>query len=155
VNEIKNNIITRTRYDTVSAYMLEVKNLTKGTLDTNYASYYNSYFGISPYGSIGISIKVPLIEGTQYGSNAYWEVITVNKDTSVNVLNKIFNNCIHYHDFYSIGLPDSKDYYQNIYLKPGVGIVHWEREFQQNCRACWGPNYQFFTRRLIDYHIAP
>ena len=100
--EVKNNTITRTRFDTVNAFMLEEKNLTKGTVDTIYIYYYNAAIWIFSF-----NIKVPLIEGTQniYGQGSYSSTNIVNKNTSVIIFNKTYDNCIYYEDSFSSGWP--------------------------------------------------
>jgi len=149
--EVKNNTITRTRFDTVNAFMLEEKNLTKGTVDTIYIYYYNAAIWIFSF-----NIKVPLIEGTQniYGQGSYSSTNIVNKNTSVIIFNKTYDNCIYYEDSFSSGWPSGINGIKNIYLKPGVGIVDWQIK-KGSFNQYSGTDSKWVIRRLIDYHIAP
>jgi hypothetical protein len=118
--EIKNNIINRSRYDTVNAFMLEMKNLTKGTLDTIYSYFYNSALSI-----FNFSIIVPIVEGTKkYYYSSFESTDFVMKNVSVNVFDKTFDNCIYNEESFSGGSP-IRDYgIKNIYLKTSIGCVY-------------------------------
>jgi hypothetical protein len=144
----------RKRYDTVNAFMLEVKNLTNGNVDTNYVFYYNAFFII--YAKIGfnILIKVPLVSGTQVigipnGYHSYF----VDKNSWITVLDKLFDNCIQCKDDFKSGWPYQTFGSNNFYLKQSVGIVYWENltghgDQYSGTSSSWG------FRRLIDSHIA-
>ncbi len=155
VNEIKNNIITRTRYDTVNAFMLEVKNLTKGTLDTNYAYYYNSSFNLQGKNEFSNYIHVPIIEGTQNISLVSGvETYIVKRGESITILNNSFDNCIYNEFSWWSGWPDRTSESKKSYLKPGVGFVDWEF-LHDDLNHYSGSNTNWDIRKLIDYHIAP
>jgi hypothetical protein len=146
--EIKNNIINRTRYDTVNAFMLEMKNLTKGTLDTIYSFYYYSSLRI-----FNFSITVPIIEGTKKYYSPYESTNILLQNTSVNVFDKTFVNCIYNESSYSAGWPSGTNEIKNIFLKPGIGCVYSRTEegkYSQYERAS-----KWYVRRILDYYIAP
>ena len=152
------NNIERKRYDTVNAFMLEVKNLTKGTLDTIHAFYNNAFFYIIPNTDTFYLYKqVQPLEGTlQY----YIHHIPISGNTkvvnnsSVSVLNMIFDNCIYTVDTfsYNAGNRGNGTTLKN-YLKPSVGFVYWE--YVDYWYYYYDTNTRWYYRRLIDYHIAP
>jgi hypothetical protein len=152
VNEIKNNIITRTRYDTVNAFLLEEKNLTKGIIDTNYAYYYNAFFRFSNF-----SIKVPLVEGSKitYGDNSFSSDYLLKKDTSIIVMNKNFDHCILKEYSYSYSIRGGFGASQTIFLKPDIGFVYMKDSKYQNAYNTPSTQTQWGVMRLKDYHIAP
>ena len=149
----------RKRYDTVESFMLEVKNLTKGTLDTIHAYYYNAQFIIkSNKDFFELFIHVPISEGTHIGkipNDTNTDSLNVIKNTSVIVLNQIFDNCIYYYDI-SVPIFGAYMYGNHLttYLKPGVGFVYWE--YYSGSSNHYGfIDDNWYYRRLIDYHIAP
>ena len=149
----------RTRYDTVESFLLEVKNLTKGTLDTVHAYYYNASFFIKPHkDAFNMFIYLPILEGkivAKVDPSATWDSTSVIKNLSVNVLNQNFDNCIYYNynNYYFAG-SYAEQYYLKMYLKPGIGFVDWE--YFDYWVSHYGNNtYGFYNRKLIDYYIAP
>jgi len=67
-------ITNSVRYDKVNSIMLEVKNTTKGTVDTNFLFYNNDTLKIKGR-FYTYAIKVPMIDGQKYkfGDYAYTE----------------------------------------------------------------------------------
>jgi hypothetical protein len=137
--------------------MLEVKNLTKGTLDTIHAFYYNSSFFIEPHiDAFRLYIKVPIIEGAYLNTNPNYPYQKTNaiKNLSVSILNKIFDNCIYFEDLSESGGSEYIVHQIKTYIQPGLGIVDWEYY------DLWASHYGYgdkgwYYRRLIDFHIAP
>ena len=149
----------------VESIILEVKNLTKGTSDTIHAfylnpNYNNAYFIIrSNKDSFNLFIKMPLVEGSSRllkpGTGFDYDDFTFHKNSSVTILNKIFDGCSYTEDFqYYYGIHKSNDYYVTTFLKPSVGLVYWEvLDILYADHAA--PNTKIHYRRLIDYHIEP
>ncbi|MEI8075349.1 MAG: hypothetical protein WCH78_11425 [Bacteroidota bacterium] len=158
-----NNII-RYRYDTVFAFMLEVKNLTKGTLDTNYAVYYDSSFNVYKMkntDNLYLTLRLPQFE-TKLASGSIiilpfyvLNIYTVVKSAVVSVNNKVFNGCIYTEvsgtHFYSS--VDTWVYHSTTFLKPAIGFVYWS--FQSEYHSQYPSNNNWSVRRLIDYHVEP
>jgi hypothetical protein len=157
VNEIKNDIITRTRYDTVNAFMLELKNLTKGRVDTNFAFYYNAHFVIKSarLDTTFVNLKLPQSEGKfPYYDNYYeYSELYVKKDTAITVNNIIQDNCTYTYDYTLKGWPNSFIYKSKTFMKPNVGFIFWY--MQSNQTDHYVKIDVWSVRRLIDYHIAP
>jgi hypothetical protein len=155
----------RVRYDTVNAFMLEVKNLTKGTLDTNYAEYYNSTFSIFSYKTLGgpypyFTLMLPQVDGGKgYGDGFvpfynFYYYNYVKKDTAVSVFDNLISSCNY---TYSSGADNNINALINItnsFLKPKVGFVQWKIYLNQSSHYGETNTYWYY-RRLIDYHIAP
>jgi hypothetical protein len=149
----------RTRYDTVQSIMLEVKNLTKGTVDTLHAFYYINYFFISPANPnfFDISIKVPLVEGISVGFqpiSLMRDNIKVNTNTVYTAFNKTFDGCYYTEDFSSTCCSEYINHNVTTYLKPNVGFVYWSVEHSDFSHYGFG-TINWGYRRLIDYHIEP
>jgi hypothetical protein len=151
----------RKRYDTVKSFMLEVKNLTKGSLDTIHAYYYNASFLIkSKKDTFNLFIYLPVLEGKAvakaYNPSASSRDTTIlNKNISVKVLDQNFDNCIYYYYDYSIFLgPYSESATIITYLKSGIGFVDWEHFYTYYSHYGYSIS-RLFYRRLIDYHVAP
>jgi len=153
VNEIKNNLITRTRFDTVSAFSLELKNLTKGTIDTDYAIYYNASFLITDK-FFNFSINLPVVEGIKYGDKGFFEENIIKKDTSIIVSNRNFENCIFSYYYAWWGTPDRISHINYNLFKPTVGIVYC-KYIDDNFNHYAGSNISWHIRKIIDYHIEP
>jgi hypothetical protein len=157
----ENRIFFRNRFDTIESFMLEVKNLTNATLDTIHAFYYNAQFFIKPNKDIfRLIMHLPIAEGTQIVKTPmpypnYLDSINVIKNSSVNVLNQKFDNCIYYSEFYSLYTgANSYGNHLTTYLKPGIGFVYWEY-FNGSGNHYGFEDDSWYYRRLIDYHIAP
>lgn len=161
VESVTNKTDYRTRYDTIGTYLLELKNLTKGTLDTLNAFYYLKYFYFIPKNSdfFDISIKVPFIEGKSGGFQPILimgDSIKVISNTSFNVFNKIYDGCYYTEDFLFNGGGGGALINHNVttYLKPKVGFVYWSVVHEFHSHYGYGSK-NWGYRRLIDYHIAP
>jgi hypothetical protein len=138
---------------TVESYILEVKNQTKGTLDTIHAFYDSTAFYIVPNkDSFELNFKLPLVEGTRQNPNG--GNVNQNKNASVYVLNKTFDSCYYNEYSYSAGGNNSVGIGLKTYLKPNVGFVYWEYIYSLYSHYGWGDT-RWYYRRLIDYHIAP
>ena len=151
IADITNSII---RFDKVNAFMLDVKNLTKGTVDTNYFFYNNDTFKIKGK-TYSFAIKLPLVDGQQYnfGPNVFEETYIVKKDTSMIVLNNRFDHSIFYEYVSSIGSPDKDTKGKCIFLNPNVGFVYWKVSYG-HINHYNGSNDIWFDRKLIDYHLV-
>jgi hypothetical protein len=151
-----------TYWGTPESIILEVKNLTSGTVETNYASYFDTSFNIlDSNGNLNLALKVPQME-TQIPMGNYvpWSYFDINyysvyNNITVPVFNKIFNGCtftevegyrfttsVQYFDYHSI-----------IYLKPEIGFVYWSTQ-SEHIRVNPGLNHHWYVRKIIDYHIA-
>ena len=143
---------------TVEAFVLEVKNLTKGTLDTIHAYYRNDFFYMWPIkDEFGLMIYMPLFEGysSTIPNQSSHDVAYVINNISINVFNQNFDNCINYFNsnssFYGAYSSSMKI---NTYLKSGIGFVYWEKSNSYTWHYGNGNSGSYY-RRLIDYHIEP
>jgi hypothetical protein len=138
---------------TVESFMLEVKNLTKGTLDTIHAFYDSTAFYIVPNkDSFELNFNLPLLEGTRQNTNG--GRIYQNKNASVYLLNKTFDSCYYNEYSYSAGGNYNVGIGLKTYLKPNVGFVYWEYIYSLYSHYGFGDT-RWYYRRLIDYHIVP
>ena len=148
----------RKRYDTVESFVLEVKNLTKGTLDTSHAYYYNASFYMRPNkDGFGLNIYMPFFEGNSYVIPNQPSPYTayVNNNISITVLNQNFDSCINYYNSYGHfygAYGESSEI--KTYLKPGVGFVDWAIYYSYTSHYGNGKS-SWYSRKLLDYHIAP
>lgn len=141
----------------VDAFLLQVKNITKGSIDTIHAFYDSSAFYIVPTkDSFYLNSCISLIDGkTQniYSHFPYKGFGNVQKNVSISLLNKQFDNCIYNYDALIGGGNFHINRSLKTYLKPSVGYIYWEYKCE------WYYYYdnilKYYYRRLLDYSIAP
>lgn len=135
--------------------MLEVQNLSKKTLDTNYLFYNNDSVKIKGkyYNYI---IKVPLLDGEKidWGTYAFSESNYVKKDTLLSLSNTLYNNSIYFRYWSSIYIPDTQGTYKTLFLNKNVGFVYWYMQSYKSMHNN-GTYRVWFERKLIDFYIAP
>ena len=149
----------------VESIVLEVKNLTQGTLDTIHTfyinpNYDNAYFMIRSKDTFNLPIKIPLVEGTKRiikpGTGFDFDDFTFYKNASVTVLNKTFDSCNYTEDYqYYYGLHRQNGYRVKTYFKANIGFVYWEVNDDWGFDNVYINYTKFKYRRLIDYHIEP
>ena len=143
--------------NTVDAYLLQVKNITKGSVDTIHAFYDSTAFYIVPNkDSCYLNSTISLIDGkTQnvYSHFPYKGFGNVLNNVSISFLGKQFDHCIYNYDALVGGGNFHINRYLKTYLKPSVGYVYWEYKYE------W---YYYndmilkcYYRRLLDFSIAP
>lgn len=139
------------------AFFLTVKNLTKGTLDTNYAYYSNAHFTIksSKSGTTFVNLTLPQVEGRfpYYDKTATYSALYVKKDTAVVLRNVKYDNCIYTNDDVLSGWPNSYVYQSIDFMKPNLGFVYWYMQSEQKSHYVSGNTWT--VRKILDFYIAP
>lgn len=140
------------------SFLLEVRNITKKSLDTIHAFYDSSTFYIVPHkDTFFLFSNMPLMEGVSKNVYNFYPKMgfgQVNKNVTVSLFNKTYDNCIFYFDSLD-QFSGNRGYGHELktYLKPGVGYVDWKyKEFGFYYGALATRTYR---RRLMDYYIAP
>ena len=144
--------------DSVEATILEVKNLTKSRIDSNYVFYYRANFIVTEKYPANINFyaksnylypgdmrfRFPLIEGP-------WQ----KKDTTAIVLNKPFPNCRYTYEYrYDFQGANAYSYTSESFLQNNVGFVFWKTGSSSSSH--YGSHSEhWFVRRIMDYYIAP
>lgn len=139
------------------AILLTVKNITKGTLDTNYAFYRNAHFTIksSKLGTTYVNLTLPQVEGSfkYYDTSATYSSLYVKKDTTVWIKNLPFNNCIYTNEYEYWGWPNVFVFKSIDFMKPNLGFVYWDMQSEQ--KSHYVNSNTWTVRKLLDYYIAP
>ena len=140
------------------SFLLEVRNITKNRLDTIHAFYDSSSFYIVPHkDTFFLFNNIPLIEGASKNAYNYYPRLgfsQVNKNMTVSLFNKTYDNCIFYFDSLDQFAGNRGIGHElKTYLKPCLGFVDWKyKEFGYYDGPLVTRTYR---RRLMDYYIAP
>lgn len=157
--------------DSVTAAVLEVKNLSKSKTSLCYAFYYRNNFIISDYLPTATSLsyydtavhlknydmrfRLPLKDGKTIMSEYSYDSIYTRKDTAVTVLNKLYLNTSYTYEMQSnfYGAYGSGGRSKSLIGK-NIGFLYWSASFYSVNHYGIGSE-DWYTRRLMDYYIAP
>ena len=139
------------------AVLLEIKNLTKGTLDSNYAYYYNARFTIKSANLFTkyVNLRLPQKNGLlmYYDTSVQYSSLYVNTDTSVVVKNTVYNNCVYTNEFEYWNWPNIFVFQSIDLMKPKLGFVYWYMQSEQ--KSHYVSSNTWAVRKLLDYNIMP